>query len=129
MRLPLELDTGPPRRRSVAGKPPRKKGGPGEGPTKTSNELNPPLRRIKQQGKQICFRLPTVARRAFYSVLVQELARALNLITARIPLNSRLIVFKSIRRILDCAQAPSRPPARFQAHGQNSPTKERRSDE
>ena len=100
MRLPLELDTGPPRRRSVAGKPPRKKGGPGEGPTKTSNELKPPLRRIKQQGKQICFRLPTVARRAFYSVLVQELARALNLITAGIPLNSRRVAFKSVLRAM-----------------------------
>jgi hypothetical protein len=104
MRLPLELDAGPPPRRSFAGKPPRKKGGPGDGPTKTSNELNPRLRRIEQQGKQICFRLPTDARRAFYSVLVQELARAFNLITAGIPLNSRLIVFKSIRRILDCAK-------------------------
>jgi hypothetical protein len=60
MRLPLELDTDPPRRRSVAGKPPPKKGGPGEGPTKTSNELNRPLRRIEQQGKQI--RFPVFAR-------------------------------------------------------------------
>jgi hypothetical protein len=71
------LTTGPPGR-SFVGKPPRKKGGAREDPTKrTSNDDHTPLRLRPKQGKHNHCPLSAADRPAFFSVVAQELARAL----------------------------------------------------
>jgi hypothetical protein len=89
------LTAGPPRR-PFAEKPPRKKGGARQDPTKrTSNDDQTLLRLRPKQGKHNRCPLSAADRRAFFSVLVHELARALDLITAGVPLNSQRVAFKS----------------------------------
>ena len=83
----------------------------------TSNDDRTLLRLRPKQGKHNRCPLSAADRRAFFSVLVQELARALDLITAGVPLNSqqRRLQIRARRHGEHQAQADP-PPTPFQAH-------------